>query len=61
MQLRTVPLSDVTVAGALDLDHTDQGVVVRRLPAWTRHQLTDLLLATMVTMPAGVRLEFETD
>ena len=51
----------VEIRGAFDLDRTPQGVVPRRLPDWTRHQLPDLFVETMVTMTAGVRLVFATD
>jgi lysophospholipase L1-like esterase len=47
--------------GALDVDRTPDGVVPRRLPDWTRHQLVDPALAMLVTTPAGVRLAFTTD
>ncbi len=59
--MKAVALDDIRVAGALDHDVTGDGVVFRRLPAWTRHQVSDIQLALMVTMPAGVRIEFETD
>jgi lysophospholipase L1-like esterase len=49
------------IAGALDLDQTPDGVVPRRLPGWTRHQLVDPSLGLVVTMSAGVRLRLETD
>jgi hypothetical protein len=51
----------VEVRGAFDLDRTPHGVLPRRLPAWTRPQLPDLFVETMVTMTAGVRLVFATD
>jgi len=47
--------------GALDTDTTANGVVPRRLPAWTRPQITDLHFALVVTLPAGVRLELTSD
>lgn len=56
-----VPFDRVRLAGALDQDVTDDGVIPRRLPPWTRHQTTDIQLALMVTMPAGVRIELVTD
>jgi lysophospholipase L1-like esterase len=51
----------VTIAGALDVEHTDTGLIPRRLPAWTRPQITDPYLKLMVPRPAGVRLVFRTD
>lgn len=59
--MQTISLDDVRVVGALDRDETADGVGFRRLPAWTRPQLTDVALQVVVTMPAGVRLELETD
>ena len=59
--MKPVSLDEIRLAGALDRDVTDDGVIFRRLPGWTRHQITDIALALMVTMPAGVRLEFQTD
>lgn len=37
------------------------GLLPRRLPAWTRPQIPDVFMNTMVTMPSGVRLAFTTD
>jgi hypothetical protein len=59
--MKPIALDEIRVAGALDQQPTAEGVVFRRLPAWTRPQLTDVQLALMVTMPAGVRLELQTD
>jgi hypothetical protein len=59
--MRTVPLDELPIRGALDRDVTATGIVLRRLPSWTRHQLVDPALALLVTMPAGVRLAFVTD
>jgi lysophospholipase L1-like esterase len=59
--MRSVPLDDVAVSGALGLDRRPDGVVFRRLPDWTRHQIPEVAYALMVTMPAGVRLELVTD
>lgn len=59
--MRTVPLGELPIRGALDQDVTPTGIVLRRLPSWTRHQLVDPALALLVTMPAGVRLAFATD
>ena len=51
----------VEVRGAFELDRTPDGWLPRRLPAWTRPQIPDLFMETMVTMTAGVRLVFATD
>jgi hypothetical protein len=59
--LKPVDVADIRVAGALDTDATADGIVFRRLPASTRHQITDIQLHLMVTMPAGVRFELVTD
>jgi hypothetical protein len=59
--MERVSIDDILVAGALDRDVTADGVVFRRLPAWSRHQIVDIALALLVTMPAGVRLELTTD
>jgi lysophospholipase L1-like esterase len=59
--MRSVPLDDIGVSGALGLDRQPDGVVFRRLPDWTRHQIPEVAYALMVTMPAGVRLELVTD
>ena len=60
--MRSVPLLDgpVSITGMLGSDPTPDGFVVRRLPDWTKPQITDPLLALMTTMPSGVRLEFTT-
>jgi hypothetical protein len=60
-EMKTVALDEIGVPGALDRDVIGDGVVFRRLPSWTRHQIADIQLGLMVTMPAGVRLEFQTD
>ena len=59
--MKPVAIDEVRVAGALDTDVTADGVVFRRLPAWSRHQILDIALGVLITMPAGVRLEFVTD
>jgi hypothetical protein len=60
--MQTIDLDHLRFTGALDLDRTaDGGVVLRRLPHWTRAQIIDPALALLLTMPAGVRIELETD
>jgi hypothetical protein len=62
MLLREVSFDGpVEVRGAFDLDRTPDGVLPRRLPAWTRPQVPDIFMNTMITMTAGVRLVFDTD
>ena len=58
--MRNVPIDSEALrfAGALDLEATATGFVPRRLPAWTKPQLSDVALEAVVQMPAGVRLEF---
>jgi GDSL-like Lipase/Acylhydrolase family len=50
----------IGVVGALDVDRRDSGIVLRRLPDWTRPQVP-AFMEIMLTMPSGVRLEFVTD
>lgn len=49
------------IRGAWELERTPGGTLPRRLPSWTRVQLPDIFMNTMVTMTAGVRLVFATD
>ncbi|TDD84037.1 lipase [Actinomadura rubrisoli] len=51
----------MAIAGALDIERTATGLVPRRLPAWTRPQVTDPYMRLMVPRPAGVRLVLRTD
>lgn len=59
--MQPVPTDHLTVVGALDEERTPAGVVARRFPSWTRHQILDPRLDLMVSMPSGVRIVFETD
>jgi len=63
MMLREVSFEsgEVQTRGAWERDRTPDGFLPRRLPAWTRPQLPDIFMNTMVTMTAGVRLVFATD
>ena len=58
--MRNVPVDSEVLrfAGALDLEATPAGFAPRRLPAWTKPQLSDVALDAVIQMPAGVRLEF---
>ena len=58
--MREIPLDEITIVGALDVERTATGLAPRRLPAWTRPQLPDDLTRVMVAMTAGVRLAFTT-
>ena len=49
------------IVGALDAERTADGVILRRLPAWTKHQIVDIAFGLLTTIPAGVRLELSTD
>lgn len=61
--MQTVDLEggSVRFVGALDLDRSAGGIGPRRLPAWTRPQITDPFLDAMVAMSSGVRIAFSTD
>lgn len=60
---RMVPidLDPALFRGALDLDRSADGFTFRRLPDWTRHQIMDPAMMVLATMPAGVRLDVDTD
>lgn len=48
------------VVGALELEHTDRGLLPHRLPGWARRQTDDPQLALVEAQPAGVRLALRT-
>ncbi|WEV28767.1 GDSL-type esterase/lipase family protein [Streptomyces sp. 71268] len=54
----TIPLTADLVRGALDLEHTTDGVRPHRLPARARAQCADGQLAMAEAQPSGVRLAF---
>ena len=56
----TTPVTAGLLRGALDLEHTEQGVLPHRLPARARAQCTDGQLAMAEAQPSGVRLVFRT-
>ncbi len=56
----TTPLTMDLLRGALELEHTDRGVLPHRLPAWARDQCPDPQLAMAESQPSGVRLVFRT-
>lgn len=51
----------VAIVGALDFDRSPTGISPRRLPAWTRPQIPDMFMNSIVAMTSGVRLTFTTD
>jgi hypothetical protein len=63
--MTTIAVSELTPdqvswCGAMDFDQRPNGLSPRRLPAWTRPQIPEML-EIMLRMPSGVRLQFETD
>ncbi|HTH06936.1 MAG TPA: hypothetical protein VL916_13740, partial [Ilumatobacteraceae bacterium] len=63
MSLRDLPVdaAPVEVRGAFELDRTSAGLLARRLPPWTRPQIPDIFMSTVVDLPSGVRLALRTD
>jgi hypothetical protein len=60
--MQSIPLDSGVLAfpGALDVAPTGSGLIPRRLPAWTRPQITDMAMEAVVQLPAGVRLALTT-
>ncbi|MFI1227564.1 MULTISPECIES: GDSL-type esterase/lipase family protein [unclassified Streptomyces] len=56
----TTPITPAILRGALDLEHTERGVLPHRLPAHARLQIPDNQLAMAESQPSGVRLAFRT-
>ncbi|MFE3032765.1 GDSL-type esterase/lipase family protein [Streptomyces canus] len=56
----TTPVTADLLRGALDVEHTELGVLPHRLPARARAQNTDDQLAMAESQPSGVRLVFRT-
>lgn len=56
----TTAISRELVAGAVDLEKTDDGVLPHRLPGWARAQFTDPQLSMVESQPSGVRVQFRT-
>ncbi|MFE9575515.1 GDSL-type esterase/lipase family protein [Nocardia sp. NPDC006044] len=56
----TTPIGLPILRGALELEHTANGVLPHRLPAWARAQYPDDYLAMVEAQPAGVRVVFRT-
>lgn len=56
----TTPLTAGLLRGALEVEHTERGLLPHRLPAWARAQCADGQLAMAESQPSGVRLAFRT-
>ncbi|CAL9546348.1 hypothetical protein SUDANB1_04336 [Streptomyces sp. enrichment culture] len=56
----TTPLTADLLRGALDVEHTEHGLLPHRLPARARAQNTNAQLAMAESQPSGVRLVFRT-
>ncbi|MFI6928472.1 GDSL-type esterase/lipase family protein [Nonomuraea spiralis] len=56
----TTPITASLLRGALDLEHTEHGLLPHRLPARARAQCADPRLAMAESQPSGVRLAFRT-
>ena len=57
----TTPITAAYVRGVAELEPTDRGVRLHRLPAWVRDQFPDGQLLAMESQPSGARLVFRTD
>ncbi len=55
-----IPLTDALLRGAVELEHTTDGVRPHRLPAWARRQYPDPQLLMAEAQPSGVRLVLRT-
>lgn len=58
--LIAVPITAALVRGGGELERTDSGIRIHRLPAWARAQFADPQLALVESQPAGVHLAFRT-
>ncbi|QFU88562.1 SGNH/GDSL hydrolase family protein [Amycolatopsis sp. YIM 10] len=56
----TPPITADLVRGAVELEHTEHGLLPHRLPSWARAQGGDGQLAMAEAQPSGVRLAFRT-
>ncbi|MFK5688236.1 SGNH/GDSL hydrolase family protein [Ornithinimicrobium sp. LYQ92] len=54
----TTPITEGLVRGAAELEQTEHGVLVHRLPAWARQQWVDPQLTMVESQPSGVRIAF---
>ncbi|MFI0818213.1 GDSL-type esterase/lipase family protein [Streptomyces sp. NPDC021098] len=60
MTAMTIPITAELLRGAIDLEHTEHGLLPHRLPARARAQCADGQLAMAEAQPSGVRLVFRT-
>jgi lysophospholipase L1-like esterase len=51
----------VRAAGLLELEPTEGGILLHRMPPWARVQHNDISLPMLETMPSGARFEMVTD
>ena len=51
----------LSIRGAFHLKPTPNGILPRRLPAWTEAQMPEPAMGMMVSMPSGVRIVFRTE
>lgn len=58
--MQATPITADLVRGALELEQTDRGLLLHRLPAWARAQAADPQILNAETQPSGVRLVFRT-
>ncbi|AUH38908.1 GDSL-type esterase/lipase family protein [Streptomyces sp. CMB-StM0423] len=56
----TTPVTADLLRGAVDVEHTERGVLPHRLPALARRQIPDGQMAMAESEPSGVRLVFRT-
>lgn len=56
----TTPITAAYVRGVAELEPTDRGVRLHRLPAWVREQFPDGQLLAMEGQPSGARVVFRT-
>ena len=54
------PVTAALLHGVAELEPTDRGVRLHRLPAWARAQAPDPQLAMVEAQPSGVRLAVRT-
>lgn len=58
--MKTVRIDPAYVRGVAELEPTERGVRLHRLPSWVRNQFPDPQLMAMESQPSGVRLAFRT-
>jgi lysophospholipase L1-like esterase len=51
----------VRVAGIVEMEPTESGIALHRMPAWAHRQHNDLTLPVLETMPSGARIEVVTE